>query len=172
MTPETRMESELSFRRSKSPIRTIELDEDSYFAAYHEWNTPVEFALGRYAREHSDVIATVYTYSTGAAPSVNRSHGASHQRNGWHNACFLGVVGKSEVLDVVRDALAHQRGVPESEVEANLKDQTQRGQVYCDHSPDYIQFKPGQRYRHIEDGRVWAPYEPFSWYTDKQWRDA
>ena len=163
----------LSFRRSKSPVPTIELDEDSYFAAYNEWNTPVAFALGRYAREHAHVVATVYTYSTGPAPSVNSSHGASHQKNGWHNACFFGVVGKTEILDFLKDALAFQRYVPQSAVQANLKDETQKTQVYCDYSPDYIQFKPGWRYRHVEDGRVWAPDdEDFCWYTDKKWQEA
>ena len=101
----------LSFRRSRSPVQTIELDEDSFFLAFSEWSSFVTFSLGVYADAHQDVRASVYTYSTGPAPSVNFSHGELHQRNGWHNACFIGVVGrqKAKILNTIIKAQLSNR---------------------------------------------------------------
>ncbi|MDE0006971.1 MAG: hypothetical protein OXS50_01695 [Gammaproteobacteria bacterium] len=161
----------LTLKRTKSPIPTVELDETSFYAAYSDWSTPIEFALGAYARQNPSVVATVWCYSTGPTPSVNGSHGKHHQQNGWHNATFFGVVGKQEILDVIRFAVTGQKDVPPSVVEQNVVDASERKQVYCDHSPDYIAFGPnkGVPFRHVEDGRVWAPEDAVAWYTNPDW---
>ena len=158
----------LSFRRSRSPIRTIELDEDSFFLAFLEWSSFVEFSLGAYAATHQDVRASVYTHSTGSSPSINSSHGEHHQRLGWHNACFIGVVGKQEILDTIVNALVYQRNVPDEVVV--LKDASKKKQICCKQSPDSIVFESDRDPSwHIEDGYVWAPYEAGIWYTDPRW---
>lgn len=157
----------LSFHRSKSPMRTIELDEDSFFLAFQLWSSFVEFSLGAYASVHQDVRASVYTYS---AVSVNTSRGEYHQRAGWHNACFLGVVGrqKNQILDEVVNALVHQHNVPDEVVAQLLKDDSKKNQVCCKQSPDSIAFTTDPSW-HVEDGCVWAPYEEGVWYTDPRW---
>lgn len=160
----------LSLRKPKSPLPTIELDEDSFFLAYSDWTSFVEYALGGYASRNPDKIATVYTYSTGAAPSVNYSRGEKHQKVGFHNAVFLGVVGRAEVLETIQLVLVNRIGVPTDLVE-NAVNPEKRSQIHCGPSPDYIAFnRMGQPSFHIEDGRVWAPYEQNVWYTRSDWR--
>lgn len=155
----------LSFRRSRSPIRTIELDEDSFFLAFLEWRSFVEFSLGAYAITHQDVRASIYAYST---VSFNSSHGESHQEVGFHNACFIGVVGRTNILDVIKRALIYQKNVPSDMVKQQIRDKSKKGQIYCGQSPDSIVFETDP-FLHIEDGCVWAPYEAQVWYTDSQW---
>ena len=155
----------LSFRRSRSPIRTIELDEDSFFLAFLEWHSFVKFSLGAYAATHQDVRASVYTHST---VSVNSSRGESHQRAGSHNACFIGVVGRENILDTIIRALVYQENVPTDMVKQQIKDKSKRGQIYCGQSPDSIMFESDPTW-HIEDGRVWMPDEMEVWYMDSQW---
>ena len=158
----------LSFRRTRSRIQTIELDEDSFFLAFLGWSSFVEFSLGAYADTHQDVRASVYT--SGPAPSVNSSHGELHQRAGRHQACFIGVVGgqRNEILDVIANALIHQRNVPGEVVELLLEDASKKGQICCKQSPDLIAFDDDPSW-HVEDGRVWAPHEEMVWYTDPRW---
>ena len=163
----------LSLRKPKSPLSTIELDEDSFELAYPgcSWSTFVDYALGAYASRNTDKTATVYTYSTGPRPSVNFSRGEQHRKLGWHNAVFFGVVGRAEVLETIRLALAGGSGVPDDMIQSNTVDSSKRSQVYCGQSPDYIAFdRMGQVSCHVEDGMVWRPYEQNVWYSHSEWR--
>lgn len=159
----------LSFQRSRSPMRTIELDEDSFFLAFLGWSSFVEFSLGAYAAAHQDVRASVYTYST---VSSNSSHGEVHRRTGLHNACFIGVAGRkrNEMLDAMVNALVHQQNVPKTVVAQLLEDASKGNQVCCKQSPDSMAFETDPSW-HVEDGRVWAPCEAgvLVWYTDSRW---
>ena len=156
----------LSFRRSKAPVLTAELDEDSFFLAFSEWGSFVEHSLGRYAQTHSDIVASVYTYSTGRSPSANYSDGEGHRRVGWHNACFIGVVGrdKQPILDTIALALTSQVGVPEGIVESRLKDPAKQKQISCRNPSEHILFKTDPSW-HIEDGLCWAPEEKYLVYA-------
>lgn len=161
----------LSLRKPTSPISTIELDEDSFGLAYSDWTIFVEHALGGYAARNTDKAATVYTYSTGPQPSVNSSRGELHQKVGYHNAVFFGVVGRAEVLEAIQFALVGGVGVPEKVVESLIVDADKRSQIHCGQSPDYIAFdRMGKSSFHIEDGLLWAPYEQNVWYTNSDWR--
>lgn len=160
----------LGIRRVTQPLETIELDEDSFWLAYSNWSVFIEHALGRYAADNGDRVATVYMYSTGPSPSVNSSHGEQHQERGWHNAVFFGVVGRREVLEVVQGALAHGTGVPDAVVESGTVNREKVRQVYCGQSPDFIDFRgKGPAAYHVEDGLVWRPEEESLWYTNPDW---
>ena len=154
----------LSLRRSKSPISTLELDEDSFFLAYNSWAPFIDHALGAYAEQNETAVATVYCYSTGSAPSTNSSHGEGHLRNGWHNAVFFGVVGAVKVVDVIQSALIGGKGVPPDEIASVLVDGTKQRQIHCAYS-DHIQFENHHASFHIEAACVWQPYESGAWYT-------
>ena len=160
----------LSIQRSQLPTPTIELDEDSFFLAFQSWGSFVEFSLGAYAAAHQNARASVYTYYT---ISTNTSDGELHQRVGRHNACFIGVVGrqKSQVVDTVKNAFVHRLNVPDEVVAQQLKDASKMNQVFCRISESIV-FETDPSW-HVEDGRVWAPYEGdeggWVWYTDSQW---
>ncbi len=163
----------LSLRKPTSPLPTIELDEDSFWLAYSDWTTFVEHALGVYASRNADTVATVYTYSTGQRPSVNNSRGEQHQKLGWHNAIFFGVVGSAEVLETIRLALIGGAGVPDGVIKSFTVAADKRSQIHCGQSPDYIAFnRMGKPSFHLEDGFVWAPYEQNTWYTHRDWRPS
>ena len=160
----------LSLRKSKSPIETVELDEDSFWLAYSNWMDFVVYALGAYAALNPDKTATVYTYNT---PSANNSRGEGHRLQGWHNAVFFGVVGRAEALDTLKLALWVTAGVPSEVVRGNTVDPEKTGQIQCDFSPDFIDFRGhGPPSVHIEDGKVWRPYEQNVWYTDPDWQPS
>lgn len=161
----------LSLRKPKSPLHTVELDEDSFQLAYSDWTTFIEHALGAYAARFTDRTATVHTYSTGRSPSCNSSRGETHQKVGWHNAVFFGVVGRSDVLDTIMFALFGGAGVPDDVVQANVVDMAKRPQIQCALSPDFIDFgRMGKPSFHVEDGKVWCPYEQDVWYTHTHWQ--
>ena len=160
----------LSFQHSNTPVLAAELDEDSFFLAFSGWNSFVEHSLGRYAQAHSNIVASIYTFSTGQSPSVNPSRGEGHGNVGWHNACFLGVVGQDEenILDTIVLALTSQVGVPEGLVESLIEDPAKLQQISCRNPSEYIPFKSGPSW-HVEDGRCWAPLEQNVWYTHEDW---
>ena len=161
----------LSLRKPTSPLPTIELDEDSFWLAYSDWSSFVEHALGGYASCNVDKVATVYTYSTGQRPSTNNSRGERHQELGWHNAVFFGVVGRAEVLETIVLALVGGAGVPPDLISSFTVNAEKRPQIHCGQSPDYIAFNSiGKPSFHIEDGRLWSPYEQNVWYTHSDWR--
>ena len=163
----------LSLRKPRDPLPTIELDEDSFWLAYSDWTSFVEHALGGYASRNPDKTATVYTYSTGQRPSVNSSRGEQHQKVGWHNAVFFGVVGRSEVLETIRLALASGVGVPDDLMRSFAMNTDKRSQIHCSRSPDFIAFnRMGHASFHIEEGLVWSPYEQNVWYTHVDWRPS
>ena len=159
----------LSLKRTKEPILTLEVDENSIFLAFDDWGFLAEHGLGRFANAHADVVATVYSYHTGPSPSINPSDGEHHRRYGWHNACFLGVVGRNEaeIRDAISLALTSQVGVPQELVETRVKDRTKLRQVSCRNPSDYIpppKF-PATPAWHIEDGRCWMPAGEALWFT-------
>ena len=161
----------LSLRKPTSPLQTIELDEDSFWLAYTDWSSFVEYALGGYASRNSDKVATVYTYSTGESPSGNSSRGEHHQKHGWHNAVFFGVVGRAEVLETIRLALVGGVGVPDDLIKSLTADTDKRSQIHCGPSPDSIAFnRMGKPSFHVEDGLVWSPHEENVWYTHPKWQ--
>lgn len=160
----------ISVRRTKTDVLTAELDEDSFFLAFDAWSSFVEHSLGQYAQAHADVVASVYTF-TESSPSVNPSDGDGHSRVGWHNACFIGVVGRDSgpILDTIALALTNQMGVPEELVQAHLKDPTKLRQISCRNPSEYIRFRSDPSW-HVEDGRCWAPEgEKYVWYTQEGW---
>lgn len=161
----------ISLRRAKTEVLTAELDEDSFFLAFHDWSSFVEHSLGQYAETHADVVASIYTFSTGQTPSFNHSDGEGHSKGGWHNACFFGVVGRNsgQVRDTIASALTNQTGVPEDLASTRLKDATKLAQVYCRNPSDYLRFESNPSW-HVEDGRCWAPEGEDVWYTQKRWR--
>ena len=163
----------LSLRKPNSPLGTVELDEDSFGLAYSGWTAFVEQALSAYAVQRPNSTATVYTYSTGSSPSFNSSRGENHQKLGWHNAVFFGVVGKSEILETITFALAGGVGVPIEVIQASVVDVEKRSQIQCAHSPDSIDFKRmGKPSYQVEDGKVWCPYEQNTWYTHEDWQQV
>ena len=163
----------LSFRRTNEPVLTVEVDEHSAFLALQEWGALVAHGLGAFAKANNHVVASIYSYHTGTTPSVNSSDGEHHRRFGWHNACFLGVVGrdKANIRDAIYNALTRQVGVPEDIVEVRLRDRTKLEQVSCRNPSDYIslgQFGSTPAW-HIEDGRCWAPSDDVLWFTRESW---
>ena len=131
----------LRFKRSRSPIETIELDLDSLHRARSGGGfSIIENPLTDYAEKSSDVIATVYTYET-----------LSSNFQSLCNAVFFGVIGNStqKILEIIESTLRSLRGV---HVRAG----------------ESIMFDDHQRIYHIEDGRLWAPYEEGTWYSDKR----
>lgn len=127
------------------------------------------YSLPSYASKNANERASVYTYSTGPSPSVNYSHGEKHKELGWHNAVFFGVVGRKEVLQVIKYSLAAGVGVPEDVKNSVVVDESKRSQIYCDDSPDYISFDRMSRvFCHLADGRVWIRHEGEVWFTDAE----
>ena len=160
----------LALRKPKSPLATIELDEDSFLLAYWGWSSFVEHALGHYASRNGDEVATVYTYM---GPSGNNSRGEQHRKLRWHNAVFFGVAGPEDVLDAIRLALVGGAGVPDDVMASHLEDANKAPQIHCAQSPDYIAFnRSGQASFHVEDGLAWSPYEQNMWYTNPDWVPA
>ena len=163
----------LALRKPTSPLPTIELDEDSFDLAYYSWSSFVEHALGHYASLNPEAVATVYTYSTGSRPSVNSSRGEGHQKVGWHNAVFFGVVGRAEVLETIRLALIGGAGVPDELISSLTVNADKRRQIHCGQSPDFIAFdRMGTVSFHVEAGLAWAPYEQNTWYTHNDWKPS
>lgn len=156
-------------RPAKADVLAAELDEDSFFLAFYEWSSFVEHSLGQYARAHADVVASVYTFSTGQPPSFNHSIGEGHQKVGWHNAC-IGVVGRDseDIRDTIALALTSQIGVPKDLVEARLKDRSKVRQISCRNPSEYIRFTASPSW-HVEDGRCWAPEGEDIWYSHERW---
>ena len=130
----------LELKSSRSPVGTIELDLDSlHRAGFAGWGF-VDTLLGRYAAENEDVAATMYVYET---PSSNFGTIC--------NSVFFGAIGskKKEILEVVESTFRALKGV---RVRAS----------------DYIRFEGYQRVRHIEEGRLWAPYEAGVWFSEER----
>jgi len=165
----------LSLKKARSPLPAVELDEDSFWLVYSDWTIFVEYALGAYASRNANNIATVYTFSTGRSPSFNRSRGEQHQELGFHNAVFFGVVGRAreDVLETISFALRGGVDVPQNVTRLLAVDVDKRSQIHCESSPDFIEFnRSGQPSFHIEDGRVWCPYEQNVWYTNAKWQPS
>ena len=163
----------ISLRKPTSPLPTVELDEDSFDLAYSGWPLFVQQALGQYASRNPNVVATIYTYSTGPSPSFNSSRGEGHQNVGWHNAVFFGVVGRSAVLETIRLALVGGAGVPGDLISSLTVNAGKRRQIHCAPSPDFISFdRTGTASFHLEDGLAWAPYEQGTWYSHNDWRPS
>ena len=78
---------------------------------------------------------------------------------------------KRKIRDLLKAALRYRRGVPDAVIEEYLNQAAPGKQkVRVGDSPDSIVFEKNQRAYHIEDGRLWAPYELGKWYTDHDWR--
>ena len=171
MTIETRPESEawrgsggekpLHLSHSNSPIRTVELDLDSLNNAGFEDVSFVEYPLAEFAAKHRETIATIYAHET-----------QSTNFGDLYYAAFFGVVGSNygKILEILKSALQYRLGVPNAVIKEHL-DHTAPGKrkIRVRNSPDSIAFKKIQRAYHIEDGRLWAPYEMGRWYTNDEW---
>lgn len=157
----------ISLRRPRTDVLTAELDEDSFFLAFDEWGSFIEYGLGQHAKAHPDIVASVYTRR---GPSGNYSRGEGHSENGFHSACFIGVVGRDStpILDTIALALTNQVGVPKEVVEARLKDETKKQQISCRNPSEYVRFTAGPSW-HVEDGRCWAPQGEDVWFTKVDW---
>ncbi len=172
MVIETRPESEmckgvdssppLHPEHSSSPTRTIELDLDSLHGAGFETGfTFIEYPLASFATENPKTIATIYTFVT---PSANFGN--------FYNAVFIGVIGakKKKILNVIKTALKYRRGVPDAVIQDCLSEESsETRKVRVGDSPDSIRFERNQQVYHIEDGRLWAPFEMGRWYTNQEW---
>lgn len=131
----------LKFKRSRLPIETIELDLDSLHRARSGSGFSfIDYPLANYAEEYSDVIATIYTYETFSSNFQPPC-----------NAVFFGVIGNNtqKILEIANSTLCSLRGV---HVRAG----------------ESIRFEEYQRILHIEDGRLWAPYEAGTWYSHER----
>ena len=172
MIIETRPESELwmgpddsaplHLKHSNFPARAIELDLDSLHGAGFETGFGfIEYPLAGFAAEHTKMIATIYTHETLSTNFGNP-----------YNAVFFGVIGvrKTRILKVIEMALQYRHGVPNAVIEEYLGGESSgTRQVRVGDSPDSIRFERNQRVYHIEDGRLWAPFEMGRWYTDPKW---
>ena len=151
----------LHLKHAMSPSRTIELDLDSLHNAGFGDFSFVQYPLAGFAAMHSETVATIYAHDT---PSTNSGY--------FHNAVFLGVIGnrKKKILELLKVALGHRRGVPDGVIEEYMDlASPERQKVRVGDSPDSIVFEKNQCVYHIEDGRLWAPYETGKWYTDEKW---
>lgn len=131
----------LRFRWSHSPTRTIELDLDSLHrtGSHYEWGF-IDFPLGKYATKNEDLTATIYVYETFSSNFMPAC-----------NSVFFGVIGKKEkeILEVMESTFRALQGV---RVRAS----------------ESMQFEEYQRVRHIEGGRLWAPYEAGVWCSEER----
>ena len=157
----------ISLRRPRTDVLTAELDEDSFFLAFDEWGSFIEYSLGKYAKAHPDIVASVYTRR---GPSGNHSRGEGHSEHRWHSACFIGVVGRNSapILDTIALALTNQVDVPKEVVEACLKDETKKQQISCRNPSEYMRFTADPSW-HVEDGHCWAPQGEDVWFTKVDW---
>ena len=152
----------LNLKHSNSPARTIELDLDSLHSAGFETGLGfIEYPLAGFAAEHPKTVATIYAHDT---PSTNFGN--------FYNAVFFGVIGtkKTKILKIIEMALLYRHGVPGAVIRDYL-DEGSSGtrKVRVGSSPDSIRFKKNQHAYHIEDGRLWAPFEMGRWYTNPEW---
>ena len=140
----------------------IELDLDSlHGAGFQTGYGFIECPLAGFAAEHADTVATIYAHET---PSTNFGN--------LYNAVFIGVIGarKTKILKIIEMALRYRQGVPDTVIRDCLNEgATGTRQVRVGDSPDSIRFERKQRVYHIEDGRLWAPFEKGRWYTDPEW---
>ena len=172
MIIETRPESELwmgpddvtplHLKHSNSPARSIELDLYSLHSAGFQTGFGfIEYPLAAFAAENPDTVATIYAHDT---PSTNFGN--------TYDAVFIGVIGarKTTILKIIEAALQKRQGVPDAVIKDCLDEgATGTRQIRVGDSPDSIRFGENQRVYHIEDGRLWAPFEKGRWYTDPEW---
>lgn len=152
----------LHLKHSTSPARTIELDLDSLHSAGFEAGFGfIEHPLAGLAAEHPRTVATIYAHETYSTNFGNH-----------YNAVFIGVIGarKTKILKVIETALQYRQGVPEAVVKEYMEDESAgTRKVRVGDSPDSIRFKNNQHVYHIEDGRLWAPFDMGRWYTNREW---
>lgn len=132
-----RKSSELNFVRSREPKPTVEVNRDLLDAMEPETSSYqiAQPALAACAKNHPDLVATVYTYET---MSVN-----------FHKPCwseFLIVAGPQVALDALHQAYSAKPGL----------------QVrYSDAIPP----SEGIRAYHLEGGRLWEIEEEGMWFS-------
>ena len=152
----------LHLKHSNSPARTIELDLDSLHSAGFESGFGfIEYPLASFAAEHPKTVATIYTHDT---PSTNFGN--------YYNAIFIGVIGakKTKILKIIERALQYRQGVPDAVIKDYLDEgATGTRKIRIGDSPDSIRFKRNQHVYHVEDGRLWAPFDMGRWYTNHEW---
>ncbi len=141
----TRPESDLNFKKSSSPKPTVEVHLDSIDAQGVSFGGVITKVLADYALHHPHSTATVYTHS---GMSVNFHEPA------W--TVFLIVVGQEALLQALGNAFASIKGV-----KSRFSDFI---------TPSLQHHRMGY---HIEDGKLWEPYESGTWYfSESNDRDA
>ncbi len=135
----TRPESELHFQKSASPKPTVEVHLDSVDAQGVSFDGVITQALADYALHHPQTTATIYTHN---GMSVNFHEAA------W--TVFLIVVGQEALLQTLGKAFASIAGV-KSRFSDAITPSLQR------HQTGY----------HIEDGKLWVPYEEGTWVSSE-----
>lgn len=128
---------ELAFVRSRSPLPTVEVNRDILDSRVPEITSHevAQAALARYAAEHPDVTATIYTYET---MSVN-----------FHERCwseFLIVAGTEPVLQSLYRAYEALNNVP-----VKYSDQISPSNASIGY--------------HLQDGRIWEIEEQGVWFS-------
>ena len=148
----------VQLERSNDRLEAIELDLDSLWEVGFPSFSYLIFALARFASKHPTDVSTIYTYET---PSVNRQY--------FHNAVFFAVVGNHSrgLLDVIKNALCHQVGVPEDGIPETVRESTSTVKAW--NSPDFIDVSDCAPEFHIEDGFAWKIYDAGTWFTDSAW---
>mgnify|MGYP001267642523 CR=1 FL=1 len=136
-----RPEGELQFVRSRNPLPTVEVDLDCIPKELHGYGDLIANAIAPVAARSSKMRATIYVYQ---GQSIN-----FHQLT---CSAFFGVAGDKSLLDVLLDAF---RGAKLTNAKVS----------------DYIEPSKAIREFHVQDGRVWRPFESGTWYTGSQDED-
>ena len=165
MKDEIRELASLRLKTSTDPVETVELDLDSLEIIGYDGSFGfIKYALGSYAKDHPETTATIYSYE-----GMSANSGQPH----W--SVFLGVVGnhKKEVRAAIQFGFTGFVGVSKSVMaiyrEKEIHDKTK---PWARNPSDYINLEVAEPLYHIEDGRVWMEYEPFSWHSLAEWAEV
>lgn len=127
--------AELNFVRSRSSIKTVEIDLDSIPKEHHGYTDLVVQCLQPLASRSPKLIATIYVYQTMSCNFLTPCFSA-----------FIGVAGSDEALSLINQTFANIAGV-----NARYSDAILSSQARCE--------------IHIEDGEVWQEEDAINWYS-------
>ena len=137
-----RLETDLHVGVSRDPMPTVEVDMDSIPAEHDGYANLVTEALAAFAAKSPSVRATIYVYQ---GPSAN------FHENTW--SAFFGVSGNMKLLKVLLSAF---KAAKISNVRFS----------------DYIDPSTATKDFHVEDGFVWRPWEPGTWFSESHRDDS